>query len=147
MPTQRTPRSPPRRSKQPSYGSTKLDWNDHKPYLLKHGTQTFNARVTRILYRTNIQTLEQEAVDTLGMNDIGVVEIAATRPIFFDPYAENRATGSFILIDPATNATVAAGMIRRGLSNDTASSQSRSKRLPFCLFRTPRCERGRTASS
>jgi sulfate adenylyltransferase subunit 1 len=92
---------------------------DHKPYLLKHGTQTFNARITRVLYRTNIQTLEHEAVHTLGMNDIGVVEIATTRPIFFDSYADNRATGSFILIDPATNATAAAGMIHRSLSEDT----------------------------
>src|SRR5258705_4310974 len=78
---------------------------DHKPYLLKHGTQTFNARITRVLHRTNILTLEHEAVHTLGMNDIGVVEIATTRPIFFDSYADNRATGSFILIDPATNPT------------------------------------------
>ena len=96
---------------------------DHKPYLLKHGTQTFNARITRVLYRTNIQTLEQEAVHTLGMNDIGVVEIATTRSIFFDSYADNRATGSFILIDPATNATAAAGMIRRSLSDDTPSAE------------------------
>jgi sulfate adenylyltransferase subunit 1 len=91
---------------------------DHKPYLLKHGAQIFNARITRVLHRTNILTLEQEAVHTLGMNDIGVVEIATTRPIFFDAYADNRATGSFILIDPATNATAAAGMIRHSLSDD-----------------------------
>jgi sulfate adenylyltransferase subunit 1 len=96
---------------------------DHKPYLLKHGTQTFNARITRVLYRTNILTLEHEAVHTLGMNDIGVVEVATTRPIFFDSYADNRATGSFILIDPATNATAAAGMIRRSLSEDTTSEE------------------------
>ena len=47
------------------------------------------------------------------MNDIGVAEIEFTRPIFFDPYAEDRATGNFILIDLHTNATLAAGMIRR----------------------------------
>jgi sulfate adenylyltransferase large subunit len=97
----------------------------HKPYLLKHGTQTFNARITRVLHRTNIQTLEQEAVHTLGMNDIGVAEIATTRPIFFDSYADNRATGSFILIDPATNATAAAGMIHRSVGNDTTSVESK----------------------
>jgi sulfate adenylyltransferase subunit 1 len=93
----------------------------HMPYLLKHGTQTFNARITRVLHRINIQTLEQEAVHTLGMNDIGIVEIATTRPILFDSYADNRATGSFILIDPATNATAAAGMIRRSVGDDTTS--------------------------
>jgi sulfate adenylyltransferase large subunit len=98
---------------------------DHKPYLLKHGAQTFNARITRVHHRTNIQTLELEAVHTLGMNDIGVVEIATTRPIFFDSYADNRATGSFILIDPATNATAAAGMIRRSLSGDTSSAETK----------------------
>jgi sulfate adenylyltransferase subunit 1 len=95
----------------------------HKSYLLKHGTQTFNARITRVLHRTNIQTLEDEAVHTLGMNDIGIVEIATTRPIFFDSYADNRATGSFILIDPATNATAAAGMIRRNVSDATSSAE------------------------
>ena len=96
---------------------------DHKPYLLKHGTQTFNARVTRVLYQTNIQTFGHEEVHTLGMNEIGVVEIMTTRPVLFDSYADNRATGSFILIDPATNATAAAGMIRRSLSDDTASAE------------------------
>jgi sulfate adenylyltransferase subunit 1 len=87
---------------------------DHKPYLLKHGTQTFNGHISRVLYRTNIQTLENEAVHTLGMNDIGAVEITTSRPVFFDSYADNRATGSFILIDPVTNATAAAGMILSG---------------------------------
>jgi sulfate adenylyltransferase large subunit len=99
----------------------------HKPYLLKHGTQTFNARITRVLHRTNIQTLEHEAVHSLGMNDIGVVEVATTRPVSFDSYADNRATGSFILIDPATNATAAAGMIRRSLSVDTTSAESKQR--------------------
>jgi sulfate adenylyltransferase subunit 1 len=98
---------------------------DDKPYLLKQGTQMFNARITRVLHRTNIQTLEDEAVHTLGMNDIGVVEVATTRPVFFDSYADNRATGSFILIDATTNATAAAGMIRRGVSDDTTSAESK----------------------
>ncbi|WP_213806392.1 sulfate adenylyltransferase subunit CysN [Granulicella sp. dw_53] len=88
----------------------------HRPYLLKHGTQTVSARVTRVIHRTNIQTLQEEAVNSLGMNDIGVVEIESTRALFFDPYAENRATGSFILIDAQTNHTAAAGMIRRPLA-------------------------------
>ena len=86
----------------------------HRPYLLKHGAATISARVTRVLRRTNVQTLADEAVNSLGMNDIGVVEVELTRPIFFDAYAENRAMGNFILIDPQTNATIAAGMIRHG---------------------------------
>ncbi|MCU1323817.1 MAG: cysN [Acidobacteriaceae bacterium] len=100
------------------FDATRLE--THRPYLLKHGTQTLPARVTRVLHRTNIQTLTDEAVNSLGMNDIGVVEIESTRSLFFDPYAENRASGSFILIDPQTNATAAAGMIRRSLGTATA---------------------------
>jgi sulfate adenylyltransferase subunit 1 len=102
----------------------------HKPYLLKHGPQTVSAQVTQVLYRNNIETLEHEAVPSLGMNDVGAVEISVTRPLFFDAYTDNRATGNFILIDPATNATVAAGMIRRGVSND----HWRSKHKPALVF-------------
>ena len=102
----------------------------HKPYLLKHGAQTVSARVTQVMYRNNIQTLEHEAVPSLGMNDIGVVEIGLTKSLYFDAYAENRATGSFILIDPATNATVAAGMIRRGVEGEAW----RSKHKPALVF-------------
>jgi sulfate adenylyltransferase subunit 1 (EFTu-like GTPase family) len=91
----------------------------HRPYLLKHGAATISARVTRVLRRTNVQTLADEAVNSLGMNDIGMVEIELTRPIFFDAYAENRAMGNFILIDPQSNATLAAGMIRGGLAAET----------------------------
>ena len=100
-----------------------------KAYLLKHGAQTLNSRISRVLYRTNIHTLEEEAVHTLGMNDIGVAEISTTRALFFDPYIENRHTGSFILIDPATNATVAAGMIRRGLASDQHRPMSHQSAL------------------
>ena len=79
------------------FDATRLE--THRPYLLKHGPQTLSARITRVLHRTNVETLQEEAVNSLGMNDIGVAEIEFTRPIFFDPYAENRATGNFILID------------------------------------------------
>ncbi len=103
------------------FDSARLE--SHKPYLLKHGSQTLNSRITRVRYRTNIQTLEEEAVHTLGMNDIGVAEISTTRALFFDPYSENRNTGSFILIDPSTNATVAAGMIRRSLTAETHNAK------------------------
>jgi sulfate adenylyltransferase subunit 1 len=87
----------------------------HRPYLVKTGAQTVPARVARVLWRTNVQTLADEAVNSLGMNEIGVVEVELTRTLFFDAYAENRVGGAFILIDPQTNATLAAGMIRRGL--------------------------------
>ena len=94
-----------------------LVWMDQRPlalnrrYLLKHTSQTVPAFVAAIGHHTNIGTLAHEAADTLEMNAIGVVSIELLRPIGLDRYAENRTTGAFILIDAATNATVAAGMI------------------------------------
>lgn len=79
---------------------------------LRHTTRSVRARVTRIVHRIDVDTLHREARDTLELNDIARVEIAVASPIAFDPYALNRATGSFILVDPATKGTVAAGMIR-----------------------------------
>jgi len=93
-------------------------WMDEQPlsagtsYLLKHTTRTIRASVTEILYRIDIDTLHREPAEAFTLNDIGRVEIQAALPIFFDPYKMNRSTGSFILIDPLTNNTVAAGMIR-----------------------------------
>ncbi len=86
------------------------------PYLLKHCTQTVTAEIKRIDYRINLNTLEREPVTSLEMNGIGVVTIETSRPLCFDPYAQNRITGSFILIDPVTNGTVAAGMITRSVA-------------------------------
>jgi sulfate adenylyltransferase large subunit len=83
-----------------------------KTYLLKHTSQTVKARVTAIRHRVNMQTLDAEPAATLELNSIGVVEVETTRPLFLDPYAANRLTGSFILIDPVSHATVAAGMVR-----------------------------------
>jgi sulfate adenylyltransferase large subunit len=80
-------------------------------YLLKHTTQTVPAAVAAVRYHININTLEKEPAQGLGLNGIGAVIIETQRPIFCDPYRRNRATGSFILIDPMTNTTVAAGMI------------------------------------
>ena len=82
-----------------------------RTYLLKHTTQTVRATVDTLRYRVNINTLEKEAGTALGLNDIGAVVIETQKPIFCDPYRRNRTTGSFILIDALTNATIAAGMI------------------------------------
>jgi bifunctional enzyme CysN/CysC len=95
-----------------------LCWMDAEPlavnrsYLLRHTTRQLQAFVTRIQYRLDVDTLHREPVQTLGLNDIGRVEITTGRPLFFDSYRTNMATGGFILIDPRSNATVAAGMIR-----------------------------------
>ena len=82
-----------------------------RPYLLKHTVQTVGAAVTAVRHRLNVNTLAEEQTPGLALNEIGLVEIETARPLFFDPYRKNRATGAFILIDPVSNATVAAGMI------------------------------------
>jgi sulfate adenylyltransferase subunit 1 len=82
-----------------------------RSYWLKHTAQTIPAEIRSTRHRINITTLEREPADTLGLNEIGVLRIETSRPIYFDSYAHNRGTGSFILIDPSNNATVAAGMI------------------------------------
>jgi hypothetical protein len=74
------------------------------------------ATVRNIRHRVNMQTLEPEPAATLELNSIGVVEVETTRPLFLDPYAGQRVTGSFILIDAASHATLAAGMVREVLS-------------------------------
>ena len=96
-----------------------------RTYLLKHCTQTVTAEIKRIDYRINLNSLEREPVTSMEMNGIGVVSIETSRPLCFDPYAQNRITGSFILIDPVTNGTVAAGMITRSLALETQRKGSR----------------------
>jgi len=83
-----------------------------RTYLLKQTTQTARATVTKLHHRVNVDTLAHETVQTLQLNEIGSVAIETHRPLFFDPYQENRTTGAFILIDPVSNETLAAGMIQ-----------------------------------
>jgi bifunctional enzyme CysN/CysC/sulfate adenylyltransferase subunit 1 len=90
-----------------------------KSYLLKHTSRTVRAKALKIRYRVNVNTLVQEPVNRLHMNDIAYVEFETVSPLFFDPYTQNRITGSFILIDPISNATLGAGMIRADLSDQT----------------------------
>jgi sulfate adenylyltransferase large subunit len=91
-----------------------------KQYLLKHTTRSVRARVKEIHFRVDMNTLEQGPAQQLEMNDIAEVEVVTSIPLFFDPYRQNRTTGSFILIDPASNATVAAGIIEQGINWGTA---------------------------
>jgi hypothetical protein len=86
-----------------------------RTYLIKQTARQVPGKVTRIRHRVNINTLEPEAAERLDINDIAAVEIETNRPLFFDSYSENRTTGSFIVIDPLTNATLGAGMIRENL--------------------------------
>ena len=88
-----------------------------KTYQLQHTTRLVRAMVTKLNYRIDVNTMHREEVATLTLNEIGRIQLTTTQPLFYDRYALNRATGCFILIDPATNNTVAAGMIR-GRSRD-----------------------------
>ncbi|OPY79975.1 MAG: Bifunctional enzyme CysN/CysC [Syntrophorhabdus sp. PtaU1.Bin058] len=81
-------------------------------YIMKHTTRHVRAYIRKIIYKVDVDTLHRMQADTFSLNEIGRVEMATAAPVFFDPYKINRATGSFILIDPLTNNTVAAGMIR-----------------------------------
>jgi sulfate adenylyltransferase subunit 1 len=87
----------------------------HKIYVLKHTTRTVRARINQIRYRVDINTLEHLPATKLDLNEIAAVDVKTTLPLFFDPYHLNRITGSFIVIDPLTNATVAAGIIERAI--------------------------------
>jgi sulfate adenylyltransferase subunit 1 len=82
-----------------------------RKYLVKHTTRTAKCLFSRIDYRVDVNTLEQHAVEKLNMNDIARVALKIQQPLVFDSYEIDRATGSFIVIDEATNNTVAAGMI------------------------------------
>lgn len=82
-----------------------------KSYVVKHTTNTVKASCAEILYRVDPGTLHRERSESLALNDIGRVRITLFRPLYVDAYRRNRATGSFILIDPITNNTVGGGMV------------------------------------
>ena len=91
------------------------------PYLIKHTTQIVCAEMVRVLARLDLETLAELPADELMLNEIGRVELETHRPIYCDSYAQNRATGSFIVIDPVTNLTLGAGMIERALDGQPRS--------------------------
>jgi sulfate adenylyltransferase subunit 1 len=94
-----------------------LVWMDQRPldtnrrYLLKHTSHTVPAVVSSVDFRVDLSAFRHETAPTLRMNDIGAVSLHLLRPIAVDLYRDNRSTGALILIDPETNATVAAGMV------------------------------------
>jgi bifunctional enzyme CysN/CysC len=82
-----------------------------RPYLVKHTTRTTRAAVQEVAYRVDVNTLSRMPPAPLALNEIGRVAFEATSPLFLDPYARNRSTGSFIVIDPESGNTVGAGMV------------------------------------
>jgi bifunctional enzyme CysN/CysC len=98
--------------------SARICWMSDRPlavrarYALKHTTRWTRAIVDEFLYRIDVNTGHRDwKATSLGANDLGRIRIRTTSPIFYDPYERNRTTGSFILVDEGTNATVAAGML------------------------------------
>jgi bifunctional enzyme CysN/CysC len=90
-----------------------------RSYLLRIGTKYVPARITSLKHKVDVNTLEHIAGKTLGLNEIGLCNVATATPVAFDPYEENRDTGAFILVDRFTNATAGAGMITFGLRRAT----------------------------
>ncbi|MDD2735950.1 MAG: sulfate adenylyltransferase subunit CysN [Desulfuromonadaceae bacterium] len=126
------PDAPPLHARHPE---ANLVWMHDQPlqpgqiYLVKTATAVTPGRVTAVQYAVDVNTLEQKQVRTLGLNEIGVVRLELDRPISFDPYRQNRQTGSVILIDRFSNATVAAGMIIAAAPMEPQSVQSAGLRL------------------
>ena len=95
----------------------RLVWMDNQPldlrrqYLIKHTTQWVKAQVRYVRYRVDVNSFQRHPASELKLNEIGAVVIDTHSPLFVDQYRRNRATGSFVLVDPISNATVAAGMI------------------------------------
>ena len=87
---------------------------ERKKYIVKQTTHSAKVMVSEIVYATDIHTLERVSTDALKMNDLGRVRLKLQRPMYYDSYRDNRATGSMILIDPFTNNTVGAAMVAGG---------------------------------
>ena len=118
-----------------------------RPYWLKTATRTVSATVQAPKYQVNVNTLEHLAARTLDLNAIGVANLSTDRPIVFEPYADDRTLGGFILIDKMTNATVAAGMLHfalrrahnvhwQALDIDKAAHATQKGQRPMLLWLT-----------
>ena len=105
--------------------AAKVIWFDEeamlpgRTYAIRCGTQTSTATVSSLKYKLNVDNLDHVAGKTLEMNEVGLCNLSMTKPLVFDPYGDNPETGSFILVDRFTNATVAAGMVEFGLRRAT----------------------------
>ncbi len=104
-------------------------WMDEKEmdpsrhFFIKQNTHNTKARIDKIRYRVDVNTLERSQVDHFKLNEIGRVVMTTVKPLYFDPYKKNRSTGSFVLIDPVSNNTVAVGMIIDKVSADNLPSR------------------------
>lgn len=107
-----------------------------RDYLMRIGQDWTQGRVTSLRHQIDVNTGNHQAARTLQMNDLGLCHLSTLKPISFDTYAENRATGAFILVDRFTNEIVSAGMIRHALRR-----ASNIHRADFTIDRAKRAER------
>jgi bifunctional enzyme CysN/CysC len=118
-----------------------------RAYILRTETDSVAATVTTLRYSFDVNTLAHKAAKTLQMNEVGVCNISTQLPIAFDAYADNRATGNFILIDRETSSTVACGMIdhplrrsqniyRQALEIDKSTRAAQKAQVPVVLWFT-----------
>jgi bifunctional enzyme CysN/CysC len=114
-----------------------------RDYVIKHTTRTTRAKVTALEYRLDVNTLHRDkTASALKLNELGRISLRTQVPLLLDEYTRNASTGSFILIDPHTNGTVAAGMVLRDVSAQAASPNTvRHKSL---VTAEDRAGRGRT---
>jgi sulfate adenylyltransferase subunit 1 len=101
-----------------------------RTYLAKHAGRTLKAKATKIRFGVDVNALTEHAATQLEMNGIASVEFETSQPLFFDSYKNNRITGSLILIDPLSNATVGAVMIHEELSSPRQDQRSNRQRPP-----------------
>jgi bifunctional enzyme CysN/CysC len=114
-----------------------------RDYVIKHTTRTTRVRVTALDYRLDVNTLHRDkAATALKLNELGRISLRAQVPLLLDEYSRNATTGSFILIDPHTNGTVAAGMVLRDVSAPTSSPNT--VRQESLVRSEDRLSRGRT---
>ncbi|UVO11096.1 adenylyl-sulfate kinase [Mycobacterium sp. SVM_VP21] len=121
-------------------GATLQPGND---YIIKHTTRTTRVKVMALDYRLDVNTLHRDKdANTLNLNELGRVSLRSQVPLMLDEFTRNDATGSFILIDQATNGTVAAGMVLREQSARAASPNT--VRHESLVTATDRLSKGRT---
>ncbi|MEU4418010.1 adenylyl-sulfate kinase [Nocardia salmonicida] len=120
-------------------------------YLVRTAAQTSSAQITAIDYRLDVNTLHRiEDVTTLSLNDIARVRLRSRHPLLSDPYRENRRTGSFILIDPVTDQTVAAGMVTGRETGTDAVTSDRARAASSVVWHrsaVSRAERGHAGAT
>ena len=116
-----------------------------RDYVIKHTTRTTRVRVTALDYRLDVNTLHRDKSATaLKLNELGRVSLRTQVPLLLDEYTRNAATGSFILIDPDTNVTVAAGMVRDTTPVATRTATPNTVRHQSLVTAGERLTRGRT---